>query len=136
MAPGPEVAMQTPSRPVNLAWPHAMKAAPSSCRTCTKRILSWCVRRASMNPLMPSPGGLPPGGDGREARGEQGRPGPVADEAGVGAPVVPQEDPGPGRPLGEGRNPGDRPPERVDHGAHARGRRPHQEAAVLDRPEG
>src|SRR4051812_35262640 len=33
-----------------------MKAAASSCRTWTKRILSLRVRSASMMPLMPSPG--------------------------------------------------------------------------------
>src|SRR5437762_10696733 len=33
-----------------------MKAAASSCRTCMKRILSLRTRRASMIPLMPSPG--------------------------------------------------------------------------------
>ena len=33
-----------------------MNAAPSSCRTCTKRIRSRRVRSPSMNPLMPSPG--------------------------------------------------------------------------------
>ena len=46
MAPGPEVAMQTPTWPVNLAWPHAMKAAISSCRVWTKRSRSWCGQRA------------------------------------------------------------------------------------------
>lgn len=33
-----------------------MKAAASSCRTWMKRILSFCLRRASKTPLIPSPG--------------------------------------------------------------------------------
>src|SRR5262249_45704516 len=56
MAPGPEVARQTPRRPVYFAYPHAMKAADSSCRTCTNEIESWRIRSASMMPLIPSPG--------------------------------------------------------------------------------
>src|SRR3954462_4876485 len=56
MPPGPDVAMQTPNRPVNFAYPHAMNAAASSCLVCTKRILSFALRKASMMPLIPSPG--------------------------------------------------------------------------------
>lgn len=56
MPPGPDVARQAASLPVNLAYPHAMNAADSSWRTCTKRMRSCRVRSASMMPLMPSPG--------------------------------------------------------------------------------
>src|SRR3954469_112339 len=56
MPPGPEVARQTPSLPVYLAYAHAMNAADSSWRTWIKRTFSWRTRRASMMPLMPSPG--------------------------------------------------------------------------------
>src|SRR3954447_13679465 len=56
MPPGPEVATQTPMRPVYFAYPTAAKAAASSWRTCTKRSLSWCVRSASKKPSTPSPG--------------------------------------------------------------------------------
>src|SRR5919199_4472098 len=56
MPPGPEVAIQTPRRPVYLAYPTAAKAAASSCRTWMNLIRSWCVRSASKMPLMPSPG--------------------------------------------------------------------------------
>src|SRR4051794_20817912 len=56
MPPGPEVARQTPIRPVAFACPVAMKAAASSWCTSTKRISSRWRRRPSMSPLMPSPG--------------------------------------------------------------------------------
>jgi hypothetical protein len=55
MAPGPEVAKQTPISPVNLAWAQAMKAAISSWRAWMNRILS-CRAKAPSIPLMPSPG--------------------------------------------------------------------------------
>src|SRR6476620_1669555 len=56
MAPGPDVARQTPSSPVYFAYAVAMNAAASSWRTCTKVMRSRRVRSASMMPLMPSPG--------------------------------------------------------------------------------
>src|SRR5258708_31218285 len=56
MAPGPDVARQTPRRPVYFAYAVAMKAAASSCLTCTNRILFCCRRNASIIPLIPSPG--------------------------------------------------------------------------------
>ena len=47
MAPGPEVARQTPTSPVNLACAQAMKAAISSWRAWTKSIRSLgAVERA------------------------------------------------------------------------------------------
>src|SRR5437868_5478240 len=55
MAPGPDVARQTPTSPVNLACAQAMNAAISSWRTCTKRIDSW-RSSAPMMPLMPVAG--------------------------------------------------------------------------------
>src|SRR6185312_9313441 len=55
-APGPEVAMQTPSSPVNLAYADAMKAAISSWRAWMKRIFPPARLRAPKTPLMPSPG--------------------------------------------------------------------------------
>ena len=58
MAPGPEVAMQTPTSPVNLAWAQAMKAAISSCRTWMNSIFPLARFSAPMMPLMPSPGRL------------------------------------------------------------------------------
>ena len=39
MAPGPEVAKQTPVSPVNLAWAQAIKAAISSCIDWVKRVV-------------------------------------------------------------------------------------------------
>ena len=39
VAPGPEVAMQTPTRPVTIAYPSAAWAAPCSCRTRMWRML-------------------------------------------------------------------------------------------------
>ena len=56
MPPGPEVARQTPSLPVNFAQAHAMNAAASSCRTWMNRIRSCRFRSDSMMPLIPSPG--------------------------------------------------------------------------------
>ena len=55
-APGPEVARQTPTSPVNLAWAQAMNAAISSWRTCTKSSESDARSSAPISPLMPSPG--------------------------------------------------------------------------------
>ncbi len=55
MAPGPEVAMQTPTSPVNLAWAQAMKAAISSWRTCTNSS-SFTFSNPAKIPLTPSPG--------------------------------------------------------------------------------
>ena len=59
MAPGPEVARQTPTSPVNLEWAVAMKAASSSWRDWTNSI-PWSVpsapSRAPMMALIPSPG--------------------------------------------------------------------------------
>jgi hypothetical protein len=46
MAPGPEVAMQTPSSPVNFAWAQAMNAAISSWRTWMNLICFWARHRA------------------------------------------------------------------------------------------
>jgi hypothetical protein len=55
MAPGPDVAMHTPTRPVNFAYPTASKAAISSC-------LAWmnwgslsARPQAARMPLIPSP---------------------------------------------------------------------------------
>jgi hypothetical protein len=56
IAPGPEVAMQTPASPVHLAWPQAMKADISSWRACTNSIRSVARESAPRKPLMPSPG--------------------------------------------------------------------------------
>jgi hypothetical protein len=56
MAPGPEVATQTPNRPVALAYPVAMNAAASSWCTRMNRSLSRRRRNPSIRPLMPSPG--------------------------------------------------------------------------------
>ena len=56
MAPGPDVAMHTPSWPVNFAWAQAMNAAISSCRVWTNRSRSRERRNALRSPLMPSPG--------------------------------------------------------------------------------
>ena len=48
-APGPEVAMTTPGRPVTRAYPSAAKMPPCSCRGKIVRILSrtrvsaWCI---------------------------------------------------------------------------------------------
>ena len=44
-APGPEVAMQAPRSPVNLAYAQAMKAAISSWRAWTNLILPPTPRR-------------------------------------------------------------------------------------------
>src|SRR5205823_5599347 len=48
MAPGPEVAMHTPTSPVNLAWAHAMKAASSSWRAWMNSI---CLPTRSKAPI-------------------------------------------------------------------------------------
>src|SRR2546423_2896884 len=56
IAPGPEVARQTPSLPVALAYAVAMNAAASSWCTRKKRTRSDWRRRPSMIPLIPSPG--------------------------------------------------------------------------------
>ena len=55
MAPGPEVAMQTPTRPVNLAYPTASKAAISSCLAWTNWGLFSARPQAARIPLIPSP---------------------------------------------------------------------------------
>ena len=55
MAPGPDVAMQTPTRPVNFAYPTASKAAISSCRA-WMNCGSFSARpHAARMPLIPSP---------------------------------------------------------------------------------
>ena len=51
MAPGPEVARQTPTSPVNLACAQAMNAAISSCRTWIKSILSWSAVKRAHDPI-------------------------------------------------------------------------------------
>ena len=55
-APGPEVAMQTPGRPVNLAYPTASKALISSCLDWMNSGWLSALPHAAMMPLMPSPG--------------------------------------------------------------------------------
>ena len=44
VTPGPAVAMQTPSSPVNSAWACAMCTAAPSSRTSTIGIPSWAMR--------------------------------------------------------------------------------------------
>ncbi len=56
IAPGPLVARQTATSPVNLAWATAMKAAISSWRHWMNLGLSPALRRATVMPVMPSPG--------------------------------------------------------------------------------
>ena len=58
MAPGPDVAMHTPSSPVNLACAHAMNAAISSWRVWMNSGRLPLLERpnAPIKPLMPSPG--------------------------------------------------------------------------------
>src|SRR5690348_8961851 len=56
IAPGPEVARQTPSLPVALAYAVAMNAAASSWCTRKNRTRSDWRRSPSMIPLIPSPG--------------------------------------------------------------------------------
>ncbi len=56
IAPGPAIAVHTPSLPVYFAYPAAIKAADSSCLTRTNFILSFLTLKASMNPFMLSPG--------------------------------------------------------------------------------
>src|SRR5690242_9442994 len=56
IAPGPEVARQTPSLPVALAYAVAMNAAASSWCTRKNRTRSLWRRSPSMIPLIPSPG--------------------------------------------------------------------------------
>ena len=56
MAPGPEVAMQTPTSPENLAYPVASNAAISSWRAWMKCGLLSARPNAATMPLMPSPG--------------------------------------------------------------------------------
>ncbi len=56
IAPGAAVAKQTPSRPVNFAYPTAAIAPTSSCRTWMNRMRSCALRSASIRPLIPSPG--------------------------------------------------------------------------------
>lgn len=56
IAPGPEVATQAPSLPVYFAYAQAINAADSSCLTRINLILSCLVLKASINPLIPSPG--------------------------------------------------------------------------------
>ena len=48
VAPGPDVAMQTPTRPVTLAYPSAAKTSPCSClhrmlRTVSERVRAWWI---------------------------------------------------------------------------------------------
>lgn len=48
VAPGPEVAMQTPTSPVVLAYPSAAKTSPCSClhrmlRTVVERVSAWWI---------------------------------------------------------------------------------------------
>ena len=54
--PGPDVARQTPTSPVNFAWPHAMKAHISSWRAWMNLMRSVARSSAPIRPLMPSPG--------------------------------------------------------------------------------
>ena len=56
IAPGPEVAAHTPTRPVNFAYPTASNAAISSCRAWMN--FGWFSARpqAASRPLIPSPG--------------------------------------------------------------------------------
>ncbi len=56
MAPGPEVARQTPTSPVNLACAQAMNAAISSCRTWISSGSPPARSKAPMIALIPSPG--------------------------------------------------------------------------------
>ena len=56
MAPGPEVAMQTPISPVNLAWAQAMKAPISSWRDWMSSGSPSARSSAPRKPLIPSPG--------------------------------------------------------------------------------
>src|SRR5690606_36970689 len=56
IAPGPEVAMHTPGRPVNLACAQAMNAATSSCGAWMNSNRSSARASAPRIPLMPSPG--------------------------------------------------------------------------------
>ena len=56
MAPGPEVARQTPTSPVNLAWAQAMKAAIFLVPRLDELASVLARSRAPMMPLMPSPG--------------------------------------------------------------------------------
>jgi hypothetical protein len=44
VAPGPDVAMHTPTRPVACAYPEAACPAPCSCRTRMCRSRSECMR--------------------------------------------------------------------------------------------
>ena len=55
-APGPEVAVQQPTSPVNLAWAQAMNAAISSCRGWMNSGSPPARSYAPRNPLIPSPG--------------------------------------------------------------------------------
>src|SRR6476469_8323820 len=48
IAPGPEVARQTPTSPVNFAWAQAMNAAISSCRACTNSTLPAACSRPAL----------------------------------------------------------------------------------------
>ena len=48
--------MQTPTSPLNFAWPQAMNAAISSWRACTNSNRSPARFSAPSSPLMPSPG--------------------------------------------------------------------------------
>ena len=56
IAPGPEVATQTPELTVYFAYAQAINAQTSSCLTSINLILSCLVLKASINPLIPSPG--------------------------------------------------------------------------------
>ncbi|CAM5300602.1 hypothetical protein SCANM63S_07320 [Streptomyces canarius] len=56
MAPGPDVAAQTPIRPLNFAYPTASNADISSCRDWMNRGWSSARPQAASSPLMPSPG--------------------------------------------------------------------------------
>src|SRR5919106_3159427 len=56
MAPGPEVATHAPSFPLYFPSAQAINAADSSCLTSINLILSCLVLKASINPLIPSPG--------------------------------------------------------------------------------
>lgn len=55
IAPGPWVARQTPTSPVYLAWPLAMKAAISSCRTVTSSGSPPARFSAARSGSIPSP---------------------------------------------------------------------------------
>ena len=55
MAPGPLVATQTPTSPLNFAYPQAANAAISSCLVWMKAGVLSAFSQAVSSPLMPSP---------------------------------------------------------------------------------